>query len=315
LGQVGILRHLILDETFLKTDYHIWFLKLLEKRVTFMSDNPHQGPDPNSGIPPYGAPQPGPYGAPPPYGTGVPPGGPYGTPPPYGYNVPPGGPYGALPPSGSGVPPTSPLPLGEAIRQLPNQYISVLTKPGATTFAMEQGKAAWDIIWVQLLILGVISALVGLVLFNITLPSTFAASNVPSQTREAIRAFSSGLALSFIVLTPLGFFIVAGIYHLIAKAFGGQGNFMTYCYSYLLFAAPLGILSSLLALIPIAGSYLTFPVSIYQIVLQIFMTMAVHRLSGGKATFAVLTPIIVAFVLGCVLAVIFIALVVSTIPR
>jgi hypothetical protein len=273
-----------------------------------MSDNPNQGPDPNSGIPSYGAPPSGPYGAPPPYGTG-------GPPPPYGYNVPPGGPYGALPPFGSDVPPTSPLPLGEAIRQLPNQYIRVLTKPGATTFALEQGKAAWDIIWIQLLILGVISALVSLVLFNVTLPSTFAASNVPAQMQDAIRAFSGGIALSFVVLAPLGFFIVTGIYHLIAKAFGGQGNFMTYCYSYLLFGVPLGILSSLLALIPIAGSYLTFPVSVYQIVLQIFMTMAVHRLSGGKATFVVLTPLIVAFVLSCVLAIIFIAIVVSTIPR
>src|SRR5256885_17143102 len=107
-----------------------------------MSDNPHQGPDPNSGIPPYGAPPPGPYGAPPPYGTGVPPGGPYGTPPPYGYNVPPGGPYGALPPFGSDVPPSSPLPLGEAIRQLPREYKRVMTKPEATNIALEERKAA-----------------------------------------------------------------------------------------------------------------------------------------------------------------------------
>ncbi|MFL5627382.1 MAG: YIP1 family protein [Ktedonobacteraceae bacterium] len=262
-----------------------------------MFDNQNRGPDPNSGIPPYN----------------TPPQGPYGTPPPYGYNVPPGGPYGAPPPYGYNIPPVEPLPLGEAIRQLPAQYRRVLTKPGAATFAMEQGKAAWDIICVQMLILGVVSALVSLLLFNFTLPGTLATSNIPSQTIDAIRAFSVGIALSLIVLTPLGLFIGIGIYHLIARAFGGQGSFMTYCYSYLLFGVPLGILNSLLTLIPIAGSYLTFPVSVYQIVLQVFMTMAVHRLSGGKATFAVLTPLIVAFVLACVLIGIIIAVIAASI--
>ncbi len=43
----------------------------------------------------------------------------------------------------------TPLPLGQAIQGLPNQYIKVLTKPGAQSFAEEQSKADWGIIWMQ----------------------------------------------------------------------------------------------------------------------------------------------------------------------
>ena len=48
-------------------------------------------------------------------------------------------------------PPATPLPLGEAIRQLPEQYKRVVTKPYAETFLVEMGQAYWGIIWVQLL--------------------------------------------------------------------------------------------------------------------------------------------------------------------
>lgn len=43
------------------------------------------------------------------------------------------------------------------------------------------------------------------------------------------------------------------------------------------------------------------------------MTMAVHRLSGGKATFAVLILPIAAFVLACVLAGIIIAVIAASV--
>src|ERR1700680_1241285 len=70
----------------------------------------------------------------------------YGTPPNYQQQN-----YGTA----YGTPVVSvPLPLGEAVRQLPNQYIKVLTKPSILTFDQEKGKAAWNIVWVQLFILG-----------------------------------------------------------------------------------------------------------------------------------------------------------------
>ncbi len=196
------------------------------------------------------------------------------------------------PPSSNSVPPTKPLPLGEAIRQLTRQYIQVVTKPGAATFAAEQGKAAWDITWVQLIIYSVSSALFVMLYVSITLPSTPTISGISSQTIDLVRAWAVPLGLSFIMITPISFFIFAGIYYLIAKAFGGHGTFLAYAYSTLLIAVPLTIVD-LLALIPLIGWFFSILVGIYDIVLSVFMTMAVLRLSRGKATWAVLLSTIV----------------------
>ena len=208
------------------------------------------------------------------------------------------------------VPPVTPLPLSEAIRQLPDQYVRVVTRPGAATFAQEQGKASWDIVWVQLAIFTVISVITSLVIFNFTMPAS-PGMNASPQSMQIIRTFSGLFPLSYIILTPLSFFIGTGIYYLIARAFGGQGTFLAYCYSYMLFYVPLGIVSLILSMIPFLN-YLGFAVGIYEIVLLVFMTMAVHRLSGGKATLAVLILPIALIVLACVLGAVAVGLVMST---
>jgi hypothetical protein len=209
------------------------------------------------------------------------------------------------------VPPVTPLPLSEAISQLPDQYVRVVTRPGVATFAQEQGKASWDIVWVQLAIFTVISVVANFVIFNVTMPAYPGMAAASPQSMQIIRSFSGVFPLSYIILTPLSFFIGAGIYHLIAKAFGGQGTFLAYCYSYLLFYVPLGIVSLVLSMIPFFN-YLGFAVSIYEIVLLIFMTMAVHRLSGGKATLAVLILPIALIVLACAIGAIAVGLAMST---
>jgi hypothetical protein len=307
-----------------------------------MSYDPNQPPNSGYGNPPYGQPQP-PYGQPqqgqpqppygqpqqgqpqPPYGQpqqgpyGPPPQGPYGQPQaPYGYGAPPQGPYGApYQEPGYGMPPVqaAPLPLGEAIRQLPNQYIRVLTKPSAATFAAEQGKAAWNIVWIQLLGVAIITAALFFLLFQLTLPGMLSSNNVPPSSIAALEAFPLGFALFVIVLYPLFFFIGTGIQYLIARAFGGQGTFVAHGYSSLLYSAPIGVVSLLLELIPILGPLAGSALGIYAIVLNVFMIMGVHRMSGGKATLVVLLPIIVLFVIGCVSFIILISVIASQIPR
>ena len=215
------------------------------------------------------------------------------------YDTPPAD--GTPPPlNGTDVPPTRPLPLDEAIRQLPDQYIKVLTQPGARVFALEQGKAAWDIIWAQIVILIVINILMGQATFNTTLPEALVSSHLSNQMIQMVKTFSSPLALISIIFTLISFFIGMGVYSLIAKAFGGRGTFVAYSYSYLLLIVPLNLIrgilivaSSALGLPFSVGPLAAIAVSIYQIVPQIFMTMGIHRLSGGKATLVVLlTPII-----------------------
>jgi hypothetical protein len=240
------------------------------------------GPEPYSG---YGTPQ-NPYASPPPQN-------PYGTPPPQ-YGAPPyqqgGSGYGYAPPQ------QAPRSIGQAIQDLPNQYIKVLTKPSAQTFAEEMGKADWGIVWVQLIGLAIIGTVFGLIGTAIGV-----ASNPFTRTGtfnpNTFLAFTVSGSIFSIIAVPLGFFIIVGIQYLLAKAFQGQGTFLAQSYTRTLFDVPLGIARYVLGIIPILGGIIGFALSIYGIVLNIYSIMAVHRMSGGRATLVVLIPIIVLFAL------------------
>lgn len=290
---------------------------------------PGGGNDPYSG---YGSQQ-NPYGTPPPENPqGNPPQNPYGNPPvenPYG-NPPPQNPYAPQNPYGTpnyggtdyqnygqsqqgygyGSPPpeSHPLPLGQAVQQLPNQYIKVTTHPSAQSFAEEIGKADWGIVWVQLIIYAVIAAILGFI-GSLISPARLNSAATSGISPAAFTALLGGISFFYILVIPIAFFIGMGILYGIAKAFGGQGSFLQQCYATLLFQVPLGILTSLVGIIPIAGSFIGFAISIYGIVLEIFSIMAVHRLSGGKATAVALIPVAIAIVLVCVLFVVIIAII------
>src|SRR5436309_8193083 len=266
--------------------------------------NPYQGqgqpgsggPEPYSG---YGTPQ-NPYGAPPPQNPyGTPQQGPYGAPPPQ-YGTPPNqqGGYGYTPPQ------QAPRPIGQAIQELPNQYIKVLTKPSAQSFAEEMGKADWGMVWIQLLIWALIGTILGLIRAAIGLAGLSFVSNNTFNPAAITALTVSGSTFSFISV-PVFFFILVGIQYLLAKAFQGQGNFLTQSYTTLLFEVPINIVSYLLAFIPNLGGIAGFALAIYGIVLNVFAIMAVHRLSGGKAVGVVLIPIAVLILLAflCIFAI------------
>lgn len=271
---------------------------------------------------PYEASPPDPYASPDFYTNSVPPSpDPYGAPPPPppdSYSTPNMAGYGGVPPApGYGAPqpeygyevPSVPLPLGEAIRQLPKQYIRVATQPSASTFTAEMGKAAWNIIWVQLIgyaIIATLLSLLNLLINPLARSGMGSSSTLPLGTQEAIRW---GVSISLLLLVPLGFFISQGITYLIARAFNGDGSFMRQSYNALLIQVPLGIVSSLLNLIPILGFLISIAAAIYAIVLNVFSIMAVHRLSGGKATAVVLLPIAILVLLTCVLGFVFAVLI------
>ncbi len=242
---------------------------------------------------PYGAPQQNPYGGPP------------------GYNVPPPGSEAAFSGPAGNQFRLRPLPLNEAIKQLPDQYRHVLTKPGAATFAEELPKASWDITLIQILIMIVVAIVLGLIRAALSSSVTSAVLSGSGLSSANLQSFSSIIyATSFgsvflsIITVPLTFFIGVGIQFLLAKAFKGEGTFLTQSYTTLLYQVPLYIVTSLLSFlgfIPIVGGIIIFLVSlasfIYSVILNVYQIMAVHRLSGGKATWVVLIPYIVLFVL------------------
>ena len=298
-----------------------------------MSQDANQGygeNTPPSQQPPYGSPPPSqnPYG-PPPTGYGTPQN-PYGAPQnpyeasqnPYGAPQNPyGGPPGYAAPAPGSEPAFSgpagnqfrlrPLPLNDAIRQLSDQYRHVLTKPGAATFAEELPKASWDITLVQILIMIVVAVVLGIIRAAITSALASTALSGSGLSPNLIRSFSSlayatsfSGAFSSIITIPLGFFIGQGILFLIAKAFQGEGTFLTQGYTALLYQVPIYIINSLVAflgIIPFAGGpiagLIELALFVYSVVLNVYQIMAVHRLSGGKAAWVVLIPYIVLVVL------------------
>ncbi len=250
-------------------------------------------------------------------------------PPGYGYGFP-------LPPQ------AQPLPLSQALRELPTQYKKILFKPGVRSFVEEQGKAEWGIIWIQLLFLMFVQVLVSIPLFlayNQALASNPGMASAGADTS----LFSSPAFLLLeivleVILVPLAFFIGIGIQYLVARAFKGVGSFKQQTYNQLLFQMPLGIVAAALSLILstfvgrmmaatldvsatssgtiplLGGPYLlvlllfdlvSLGISVYITVLNVLSIMAVHRMSGGRAAASVLLPygVLVLLVLLCVCAV------------
>jgi hypothetical protein len=141
----------------------------------------------------------------------------------------------------------APVSLWGAIKQLTRQYWRILRYPGSATFGQEMGKARWDIIWVQVIGLSLLSALFVMLIFFIEfafLSAIFASMPTPSGGES----FPSDFMGLFFLPIPIfgvialisgigGYFLSEGITYALAKAFGGQGDFKTQMYSSLLYRA------------------------------------------------------------------------------
>ncbi len=207
------------------------------------------------------------------------------------------------------LPQGAPRSLSEEIKELPRQYLDVLTKPGVATFAAEIGKASWRMVWIQLLGWGVISMILGWIAHAIFAGISYRfAGSLSPEVMQQLSASSN--SYGGIIGVPLGFFIWMGLVYLLSKAFHGQGTFLAQSYTSLLFQAPLGVISGILGLVPYFG-LISFAVFIYGIVLQVFAIMAVHRLSGGKATAVIFLPAAIITLLVIVLVIAFLSVLVG----
>ena len=178
---------------------------------------------------------------------------------------------------------TDTVPSGRVLSQLPQHYLNALVKPSVATYTANKGNASWSLVWIQLVAWAILDAVLGL-LVNFIYP--------PATGTTFSRLFTLSTSIGLIGVVPLLFFLLMGIVFLLAKAFGGQGTFLEQCNSSLYIQAPLGIFSKLLALIPVVGRVLNSVLSLYGIVLQVFVIMAVHRLSRGKAIATILIPLV-----------------------
>jgi hypothetical protein len=198
----------------------------------------------------------------------------------------------------------------------------VTTKPGAQSFATELPTANWSDIWIALLGLGVLTALTGFITsfysgaaFG---PNSPFLNGLPADQRQALERIASSAAsgasnLGAIIWVPIGFFILVGILFVSARIFGGSGSFLNQSYAFMLYYVPINGLAALLGLVPFLGGLVGFALWIYSIVLAIFAMMASQRLTGGRATAAVLVPFVLGILLLCSLFFILIAAIVAAV--
>jgi hypothetical protein len=183
---------------------------------------------------------------------------------------------------------TSSTPLRPTLLRLPQQYFKAVVTPSVAVYTQNKGRASWGLVWIQLLTWAVLDAALGVLVNRISPPT---GGSILSQFSTL--ATSYGLAL----VVPALFFLLMGLVYWLARTFGGHGSFLEQCHASLSVQAPLGIISKLLALIPGVGRILNSVLSLYGIVLQVVVIMAVHRLSRGKAIGTILLPLLAVGVL------------------
>jgi hypothetical protein len=189
--------------------------------------------------------------------------------------------------TGSGT--STPRPFGEIF----SLWMKVL-QMDEPFFAAEAPRASNGNTLLALLIYGVVAVIFGLVQRAIGFRQLFLQryfGNSPSFNIPIC------LPLVAIVLVPLGFYIGIGLIHLSAKIFGGKGSYSTLAYLMSLFSVPLGMVSTVLSLIPCLGGLLSLAVSIYSIVLAVRAIKVNYRLTTGKAVGAYFVPVAVIFVI------------------
>jgi hypothetical protein len=195
-----------------------------------------------------------------------------------------------------------------------------ISKPSVSTFQelLQDPKSKLSpYLWVGMALLLSYLIQIGLqALFGI---STFSA--LTSQMENQFGALSSFIGtaslMSLVCCAPfaallgvLGFIISCGIYHMLAKMFGGTGTFSQVAFTASTFYVPLTVILAVLGSLPVAGPFLVFPVSIYMLVLFGISINAVHGIGGGKSAGVILIPLaVMILIFGIFFGLIFAALV------
>lgn len=215
---------------------------------------------------------------------------------PYSVNEPP-----PLNTGSAGFQPTGPRPFGE----IPSLWLKVL-KMDEAFFAAERLRASAGNTLLSVIIAGVVVMIISAL-------STYLGSfswimNMSgAKGLGGMRDFSVGALLYLVCFGligyPIGYYLSNGLYYIGARLLGGQGGFTEQAYLFSLFSVPLGILSSLVSLIPCLGALLALGISIFSLILGYRMMKVTHNLTEGKAWISVLWPVLLVLFVGCCIGV------------
>jgi uncharacterized membrane protein YidH (DUF202 family) len=96
--------------------------------------------------------------------------------------------------------------------------------------------------------------------------------------------------------------------YLLARAFGGTGNFGELAYDISLFSAPLSVVGSVLGLVPILGAIAAIALAIYQIYLTYLGIQSGMNLPKDKAILVMVIIFLIFLVIAVCIAVFFAAI-------
>ena len=211
------------------------------------------------------------------------------------------------------------------LQDLFQSYMNALTKPNVSTYEMEIPKASWLRTWVGVIGVDIVSFLIGLIFAGLAFAQVSSAlaqlhAQGIYQYDSLVSFFAGGggvvTAVVGLIITPLRFFIGAGILWLAARMFGGtNSNFMTHSYLLSLSYTPLRIIGTVIGIIPILGALVSFAAFLYQLYSAGLAMQASQRMQPGRAQLAAFLPLIVGILLACLCGVILIFLAAATINR
>ncbi len=197
---------------------------------------------------------------------------------------------------------TSPRPFNE----IPSLWLKV-TQMTEAFFAEEAPRASQGGTLVSILVYAVVSAILT-ALAALVGGGLQALSRLPEfgQRPESGAAFGAGLGgvvLCYtcvgLIAVPLSFYLSNGLNYLGARVLSGTGNFGTQAYLMSLFVVPLGLVTSLVSIVPLVGGCVSFLVGIYVIFLNVRLNKAVHQLTTGRAIAVALWPLVLIPLVAC----------------
>ena len=170
----------------------------------------------------------------------------------------------------------------QQVQTMFNSSMAILQRPSVATFE-EHEKNDLQGATIYVAIAGLIAGLLGAI-------------------GGAIRNTGVGSALiGNLIGAIVGFYIYVGIVYLLGRAFGGTGNFGELAYDISLFSAPLTVVSSLLALIPVLGGIAALVLFIYNIYLTYLGIQSGMNLPKDKAILVmVIIFLIGAAIIACI---------------
>lgn len=178
------------------------------------------------------------------------------------------------------------------LRDLFQRYKTVLLHPTLATFNAELPAANWA------------AVLVGAGILAVAWTFFFTVGSLVSGSPYSSGA-TFGLIVGALLLFFGAFFAAAGIYHLIAKLFGGTASFLTYAYLLSLAIVPTEAIGAVLLIIPILGLLILLATGAYSLYLMALATQSAQRVTQGKAWIIVLIPSAASAVLSCVVPILF----------